>query len=166
VAQARLGFTQLSSSSVLKELPLSATERTYKRGCVGAKGHQPQRSQSRGTLRLVSTQPYLRKLFLRTSPISRSRIPAMNRRFRACVLECGGKRSATPLSNGARIPNANSRPRRITSKSGVFPAPRDNSRTMRYFGRSHGKANPNSLPPNFSFSVSPKIFRGILGISA
>jgi hypothetical protein len=41
MAQARLGFTQFSSSSVLKVLPLSATQRTYKRGCV-CTARQPQ----------------------------------------------------------------------------------------------------------------------------
>ena len=51
MAQARLGFTQLSSSSVLKALPLSATAPTYKRGCVK---DQPQDALGTKTL-----QPHL-----------------------------------------------------------------------------------------------------------
>ncbi len=53
------------------------------------------------------------KILNKTAALSskeKSWFHSVNLRFRACVLECGGKRSATPLSNGRYHANRVSRP--------------------------------------------------------
>ena len=79
MAQARLGFTQPPSSSVLKVLPLSATAQTYKRGCVRG-NRAPAAALSNVVARCgwSPTQPRSGDGSWRISPISRLRIAAMN----------------------------------------------------------------------------------------